>query len=235
MKAEIRKSKGGPNRVRIYNPERAAPGELTDKEKEIVRAARDGVQQERVAYSLKHYEYFAPFQYPNCRCELGRVGTGTGPHPEGMELDIPPFGAVTIEETEPIIAVDVLGSPCTAPGTVLLYGEPLEWRFGRAGVRYKVNNLWGEHLYGWGVSHHWDTGSRHAGMVSAHFEIPDCSKITVMGYGQLDLHVGPPGEGISPEDQFEEIIQTATGERWMNDAHFNIYAVRVGVRVREAP
>ena len=192
MSVEFKDSKPTPSRVRIHNPSRPGPGQLTDLENEIVRMGREGTPQKRKAYSLKYYEYTAPFNYPNCRAELGRKGSGTGPHPEGVELDIPPFGAVTIEEDAPIISVDVIGSPCIAPGTVLLYGQPLEWRFGRAGVRYKVKNLWGEHLYGWGASHHWDTGSRHAGMVSAHFESPDCSKITVMGYGQLDIHESFP-------------------------------------------
>lgn len=220
-------SEKGPTRVLVHNPGRPALGQMTEKERDIQRQVKEGTRQVRRAYSLRHYEYVAPFQYPNCRCETGRDGTGTGAHPEGMEMDVPPFAALTVEEEEPIISVDVIGTPCIPPGTVLLFGEPLEWNLARPGVRYKVNNLWGEHLYGWGDSHKFDTGNRHSGMVSAHFELPDCSKITVMGYGQLDVHVSTPGKGITAE---REVITVDTGEEWWNDAHFNLYAVRVGVR-----
>jgi len=226
----VKPSKEKPVRARVHNPDRPGLGQYTGLEREIPRMAKEGIEQKRRVYTIRYYEYQAPFQYPNTRCELGREGTGTGPHPEGVEMDIPPFGAVTIEEEEPIIAVDVIGSPCIPPGTVLLYGEPLEWKLARPGVRYKVNNLWGEHLYGWGDSDKFDTGNRHSGMVSAHFEIPDSSKITVMGYGQLDVHVSMPGKGIGAA---QEVIKAGTGEEWWNDAHFNIYMIRVGVRVEE--
>jgi len=218
----------GPTRTRIHNPERPVLGQMTPQERDVQRIARDGVEQTRRVYTLRHYEYKAPFNYPNCRMEIGREGTGTGPHPEGVEMDIPPFSALTVDEQEPIIAVDVIGSPCIPPGTVLLYGEPHTWDLARPGVRYKVNNLWGEHLYGWGKSVEFDTGNRHSGMVSAHFEIPDCSKITIMAYGQLDVHVSMPGKGPAPAN---EQLTTGTGEEWWNDAHFNIYAVRIAVRI----
>lgn len=219
-----------PTRVRIHNPERPGLRQMTDKEREIQRIAREGTTQERLAYTLKYYEYNAPFEYPNCHCEIGRKGTGTGAHPEGMELDIPPFSAVTIEERQPIVGVDVIGSPCIPPGTVLLYGEPVEWKFARPGVQYKVNNLWGEHLYGWGDSERFDTGNRHSGLVSAHFDIPDCTKITVTGYGQLDVHVSTAGNAPGVP---LEIHKADTGEEWWNDAHFNLYAIRVAIRVVE--
>ena len=225
----VKPSKGSPARVQVRNPDRVT-GQMTDLERDIQRIAREDIQQSRRVYSVKHYEYQAPFSYPNVRCELGREGTGTGPHPEGMEMDIPPFGAVTIEEEDPIIAVDVIGSPCIPPGTVLLFGEPLEWKYARTGIRYKVNNLWGEHLFGWGASDAFDEGNRHSGLVSAHFEIPDCDKITIMGYGQLDVHVSPPGKGMK---QAQEMLKTKTGEEWWNDAHFNIHTIRVTVRVEE--
>jgi hypothetical protein len=228
MPAPQTSAESGPQRVRVHNPERPQPGEMTAKEREIQSLAAAGTPQQRTVYDLRHYEYRAPFNYANCSCETGRDGTGTGAHPEGMEMDIPPFAALTIEESEPIISVDVIGSPCIPPGTVLLYGEPREWNLARPGVRYKVNNLWGEHLYGWGDSPKFDTGNRHSGLVSAHFEIPDCTKITLMGYGQLDVHVSMPGKGITAAN---EVIQTPTGEEWWNDAHFNLYAVRVAVRV----
>ena len=163
-------------------------------------------------------------------CELGREGTGTGPHPDGMELDIPPFGAVTVEESDPIIGVTVIGSPCIPPGTLLVYGEPLEWKYGRSGVKYKKTDLWGEHLYRWGATPEFEEGNRHAGLCSAHFDLPDCSKVTIMGYGQLDVHQSmlrqQPGRG----QQWEELYEHPS-EDWWNDAHFNVRTVRITVRV----
>ena len=226
----LKPSKEKPTRVRVRNPHREALGERTELEDIVRTRAREGTPQTRRVYAVRHYEYEAPFQYPNVRCELGRYGTGTGPHPDGQELDIPPFGSVTVEEEAPIIAVDVIGSPCIPPGTVLLFGEPLEWRYARTGIRYKVNNLWGEHLYGWGASERFDEGNRHSGFVSAHFEIPDCSKITLMGYGELNVHVSGPG--MAPKNALE-VQKAATGEEWWNDAHFNIHTIRVAVRVEE--
>ena len=220
----LKPSKGKPTRVLVRNPERVT-GKMTELEREIIHVAQENIPQERVAYSVRHYEYEAPFNYPNVNCELGREGTGTGPHPEGMELDIPPFGAVTVEEQEPIIGVTVIGSPCIPPGTVLVFGEPLEWRFARTGVKFKRTGLWGEHICGWGASDCFDEGNRHAGLVSAHFDIPDCLKITVMGYGQLDVHVNP--EGKSPDTPLD------VHGTWMNDAHFNLRNIRVAVRVME--
>jgi len=127
---------GTPTRVLVRNPERGKPGELTEVESKIPAIATAGTPQKRVAYTTLSYEYEAPFHYENVNCELGREGTGTGPHPDGMELDIPPFGAITVEEAEPIIGVTVIGSPCIPPGTVLVYGEPHEWSYGRSGVKF---------------------------------------------------------------------------------------------------
>ena len=227
---KLKLSKKDPTLVQVRNPNRKATDQMTELEDIIRTRAREGTPQVRRIYKEKRYEYEAPFQYPNVRCDLGREGTGTGPHPDGMELDIPPFGSVTIEEEEPIIAVDVIGSPCIPPGTVLLAGEPLEWKYPRTGVRYKVNNLWGEHLYGWGASDRFDEGNRHSGLVSAHFEIPDCRKVTVMGYGQLDVHVS--GMGKAPKHHLE-VLHAENGEEWWNDAHFNINTIRVTVRVED--
>jgi len=230
--APLRPSKNRPTRVLVRNPERKEPGKLTEKETEIQKLAAENTPQKRIVYTVRHYEYEAPFNYENVNCELGRVGTGTGPHPDGMELDIPPFGAVTIEETEPIIGVTVIGSPCIPPGTVLVYGEPLEWKYGRSGVKFKQENIWGEHLYRWGASPEFEEGNRHAGLASAHFEIPDCRKVTIMGYGQLDVHVSSPkwtpGKGTQTLEQYE-----TPAEDWWNDAHFNIRTVRITVRVTE--
>jgi len=198
---------------------------MTDTEREVLRLAKQGVSQKRQVHSVRRYEYEAPFNYPNVHCELGREGTGTGPHPDGMELDVPPFGAVTVEEQEPIIGVVVIGSPCIPPGTVLLFGEPLQWKYARTGVRFKQTNLWGEHLYGWGASDRFDEGNRHCGLVSARFDIPDCRKVTIMAYGQLDVHVSMPGR--APNVPMER-----RGD-WWSDAHFNIRTIRVTVRVTE--
>jgi len=216
-------SDGKPTRVRVLNPHREGEA-LTEKELEAQTMASEGIEQHRLVYSVRHYEYEAPFNYPNVNCEYGREGTGTGPHPDGVELDVPPFGAVTVEEQEPIIGVTVIGSPCTPPGTVYVWGEPVEWKYGRTGVKFKRTDLWGEHLYGWQAGTPLDEGNRHAGLCSAHFDIPDCSKVTIMGAGQLDVVVGP---GDGPQVPLENL------NGWWNDAHFNLRVVRVTVRVRD--
>ncbi len=218
----IKSSREYPSRVRVHNPERKEGEGLTELERQAQIMGVEGTAQERIAYSVGYYEYEAPFNYPNVRVDYGREGTGTGPHPDGVELDIPPFGAITIEEEEPIIAVAVIGSPCTPPGTIYVWGEPVEWKYGRTGVKFKQTNLWGEHLYQWTPNSAFDEGSRHAGLCSAYFEIPDCSKVTIMGAGQLDVTVGP-GEG--PDVPLEN------REGWWNDAHFNIRTVRITVRL----
>ena len=226
--APLKPDKGKPTRVVVRNPERTTPGELTAKEDEIREIAKAGTPQKRLVYSMRHYEYEAPFQYDNVNCEL--YGTGTDPHPDGMEIDIPPFGAITIEEDEPIIGVTVIGSPCIPPGTVLVFGEPLEWKYGRSGVKFKQNNLWGEHLYRWGAHPEFEEGNRHAGMASAHFDIPDCSKVTVMGYGQLDVHASLPEWTPGKGQQTLEVYERGS-ENWWNDAHYNVRTVRIAVRV----
>ena len=224
----LKPSKDTPTRVKVHNPERLSqegPLKTVGLEREIQRISRENIPQTRITYGVRSYEYQAPFHYPNVNCELGREGTGTGAHPEGMELDIPPFGAVTIEEKEPIIGVTVMGSFCIAPGTILVFGEPLEWKYARAGVKYKQTNLWGEHLYGWGANDRHSEGNRHTGLLSANFDIVDCSKVTIMGYGPIDVHVSFPGK--SPGTAGE------TMNDWWNDAHFNILGVRVTVRLPE--
>ncbi|MEA3403611.1 MAG: hypothetical protein U9R79_20375 [Armatimonadota bacterium] len=216
-------SDGKPTRVRVLNPHREGD-ELTEKELEARTMAEEGVEQQRLVYSVRRYEYEAPFNYPNVNCEYGREGTGTGPHPDGVELDVPPFGAVTVEEQEPIIGVTVIGSPCTPPGTVYVFGEPVEWKYGRSGVKFKRTGLWGEHIYGWKPGTPLDEGNRHAGLCSAHFDIPDCRKVTIMGAGQLDVVIGP---GAGPNVPLENL------DGWWNDPHFNIRVVRIAVRVAE--
>ena len=225
---EFHPCKESPTRARVHNPERVDGKDLdglTTIERERVQMAKDNTPQKRLSYSIKRYEYDAPFNYPNVNCELGRVKAGTGAHPDGMELDIPPFGAVTIEEDEPIIAVTVIGSPCIEPGTVLLFGEPLEYKDGRTGVRYKVKDLYGEHLYGWGANERFNEGHRNCGLTTAQFEIPACRKVTIMGYSQLDLQISYPGHGPAGALGYQD--------GWGNDAHYNIRTVRVMTRVSE--
>ena len=62
---------------------------------------------------------------PALRLELGRPDTGVEFNPDGAELDIYPYGAITIEETEPIVAVTVIGSGCSSPSYVIIEAEPL--------------------------------------------------------------------------------------------------------------
>lgn len=113
---------------------------------------------------------------------------------------------------------------------MLLYGEVCSWNLARPGIRHKASNLWAEHLCGWGDRPKLDTGNRHSRLVSAHFEIPDCTKVTTMGYGQPEVHVSISGKGIKAE---EKMLPTATGEEWWNDPHFNLSAVRIDVLVLE--
>ena len=72
----IKPSKEKPTRVKVHNPERL---EQTGKlktvglERDIQRIARENSTQERLVYTIKQYEYMAPFNYPNVNCELGRA------------------------------------------------------------------------------------------------------------------------------------------------------------------
>lgn len=193
------------SRARFKNPERdpSLPpwDSLTEAEREVVRLAETGEQQVRAAYMPVVHEYWAPFNYPNIRVELGRgvrKGVATEPYTgaefntDGVELDVPPYGAITIVEEEPIVAVTVIGSACVPPGYVLLQAEPLAWKYPRTGVKMKIGDLWGQHvrgeLWGKGVDESW----RDAGLSSAHFELPESKKVTIMAgsehdIGQLDV------------------------------------------------
>ena len=104
---------------------------------------------------------------------------------DGMELDIPPFGAITIEEEQPIVAVTVIGSACNSPGFVILIGEPTVWQYPRTGVKMMVENLWGQHVLG-GLFHgepalDEEMCGLHTGLSSASFNTPECRKVTLMG------------------------------------------------------
>jgi len=178
-------------RATVVNPKRE-PGKFTDEEMEIVNIARENKQQVRKAFRTKTYEYHAPFNYPNIKVELGRESSGAEVNMDGVELDIPPFGAITIEEDEPIISVTVIGSACVPPGYVILHAEPSEWKYPRTGVKMKVDNLWGQHILGTTWFKGVDEGDRHAGLSCAHFEIPESKRVTIMGGSQADVEVIGP-------------------------------------------
>ena len=90
-------------------------------------------------------------------------------------------------EDEPIVAVTVIGSACVAPGFVLIQAEPVEWKFPRTGVKMKVDGLWGEHIriepWKRGVHEGWS----YAGLSSAHFELPESKKVTIMAGSSMDI------------------------------------------------
>ena len=175
-------------RARFTNPARE-PGKRTDLECEVTRLAESGEPQTVKAFTTVTYEYWAPFNYPNIRVELGRVDPRTGAefNTDGVELDKPPHGAITIVEKEPIVEVTVIGSACVPPGFVLLVAEPLEWKYPRTGVKMKIDNLWGQHIVGniWklGVTEGW----QEAGLSCADFHLPESSKVTIMSGSQMDV------------------------------------------------
>ncbi len=115
-------------RARFTNPARQEPGQwttdaltpltrLTDAEQEVVRIAESGETQVVEAFTLVTYQYWAPFNYPNIKVELGRVDPYVGAeyNTDGVELDVPSFGAITIVGKEPIVGVTVIGSACAPP------------------------------------------------------------------------------------------------------------------------
>lgn len=163
-----------------YNPARR-PGQFTDQELVVRRMAREGTPQAREVCRTRTYTYWAPFNYPNVQVELGRPGTGTEFNPDGAEIDIYPYGSITVEEEEPILAVTVIGSGCSTGGYVVLEAEPLEWQYPRTAVRMRRDNLWGMHVRGdaWsaGVKEDWND----AGLSSARFDIPESRKVIVGG------------------------------------------------------
>ena len=116
------------------NPDRE-PGKFTELEQEVTRLAKQDAPQKREVWREKTYTYWAPFNYPNVRVELGRPGTGVEFNPDGAELDVYPYGAIIIEEEEPIVSVVAIGSGCSTQAHVMLEGEPLEWKYPRTAVR----------------------------------------------------------------------------------------------------
>jgi hypothetical protein len=224
-------------RARLSNPHREGL-EFTEVEREVTRLAREGVRQERKAFELVHYQYDAPFFYQNVRVELGRPWenatnqavedlpeeqwgiitpylrsgyVGAEFNPDGVELDIPPYGSITFIEDDPIVEVTVIGSACVPPGYVLLFGEPVEWKYPRSGVKMRIDGLWGEHMriepFRKGITDSY----RDAGMSHALFRIPPCRKITIMAGSQCTLD--------APD--FENM---------RHDAHYCVRHIYVGVQ-----
>ena len=201
-------------RAAVKNPWREGhQGQFSELEQEVIRLATSGERQERLAYVPVVYEYWAPFNYENVHVELGRVDPYVGAefNEDGVELDVPPYGAITLVEEEPIVGITVIGSACCPPGFIIVHAEPVEWKYPRSGVKMRINNLWGEHLrlepWNAGI----DEGYRDAGMSCAVFELPDSKKVTIMAGSQMDI------------DQLD--IQNVR-----HDAHYDIRLVRVTVR-----
>ena len=204
------------------NPNRE-PGKMMPDELEVVRIHENKEQQKVNRYVTEIHEYWAPFNYPSVVVELGREGSGAEFNDDGVELDIPPFGAITITEQEPIVNVTVIGSACVAPGYVILHAEPLEWKYPRTGVKMKVENLWGEHIL-WDL---WSKGIdewfREAGMSSAHFEIPPSRKVTIMAGSTPDVDWNPDPV------KHPQNPKVSIGNFW-NDPHYCVRIIRVGIR-----
>ena len=161
------------------NPDRVM-GEFTDAELEVKKLEKDNTPQKREVSRVKTYTYWAPFNYENVTVELGRPDTGVEFNIDGAELDIYPYGAITIEEEEPIVAVSVIGSGCSSNAQVWLEAEPVEWKYPRTGVRMMKRDLWGMHIRydGWRST---DESWNDAGLSSARFDLPDSKKVIVGG------------------------------------------------------
>jgi hypothetical protein len=173
---------------RIPNNPARVLGEFTEEEREVHRNLANKGPQERGVSRVCTYTYCAPFDYPNVTVELGREATGVEYNNDGVELDIPPYGAITIAEEEPIVGVSVIGSGCSYHGYVLLEAEPLVWKYPRTGIRMKAMDLYGTHVRG----DVWEfTGEKwnDAGLSSARFDIPESRKVIIMG-GSLGADPG---------------------------------------------
>jgi len=164
------------------NPARVM-GEFTEAEKEVDNLAKNKTPQKREVSRVKTYTYWAPFNYENVTVELGRPGTGVEFNIDGAELDIYPYGAIIINEQEPIVAVSVIGSGCSSSGQIWLEAEPVEWKYPRTGVRMMKRDLWGIHIRydAWRST---DESWNDAGLSCARFELPDSKKIIVGGSSQ---------------------------------------------------
>jgi len=214
------------NRAIARNPDRE-PGQMSDLEREVMRIYLNKEPQKTEVFTTKVKQYWAPFNYPNFTVELGRPGSGAEVNTEGVELDVPPHGAITFTEEEPIIGVTVIGSACVPPGTVILHAEPIERKFPRTGVKMKVENLWGTHILAGPWHAGVDEGFREAGLSYAHFEIPESKKVTIMAHAGFDVDINPPDK---PELLHRSPV--ARGVFW-TDPHYTIRCIRVTVKVKE--
>jgi len=177
-------------RVVFKNPVREQMKDyFTEAELEVPRLAENGTPQQVVEYTPVVHEYWAPFNYPNFCVELGRTDPYVGAefNEDGVELDVPPYGAITFVEEDPIVGVEVIGSACVPPGYVQIFAEPVEWKFPRTGIKMKVDNLWGDHLRLELIQHGINEGWRSAGLSSARFSLPQCKKVTLMSGSQHDI------------------------------------------------
>ncbi len=177
-------------RAVVKNPVRGQAAEYyTEQERQVKKMAAEGTPQQVNEYIPVVKEYWAPFNYPNFCVELGRTDPYVGAefNNDGVELDVPPYGAITFTEDEPIVGVEVIGSACVPPGYVEVFAEPVEWKFPRTGVKMKVGGLWGEHLRWNLVKAGIDEGWRTAGLSSAHFSLPESKKVTIMAGSSHDI------------------------------------------------
>jgi len=212
-------------RARVRNPARE-PGKirLMPGEDEVTPLHKSRTPQVRTRFVPVTYEYWAPFNYPNVLVELGREGQyGPEYNWDGVELDFPPWGAITVEEESPIVSVAVIGSACQTPGFVILHGEPVEWKYPRTAVKMKVENLWGEHVRGWQWLNGVDEGANHAGLSCAHFELPDCTKVTIMGGGAQEVCGALMTGGGHQADRWDDRYATP-------DGHYCVRLIRVTVK-----
>lgn len=163
-----------------HNPKREL-GKRTEEELEVTIWAKNKTPQTREVSRTETYTYWAPFNYPNVKVELGRPGTGVEFNSDGVEIDIYPYGAIVIEEKEPIVAVTVIGSGCSSDAYVILEAEPIVWKYPRTAVRMIRRDLWGMHVRGdaWhlGIKEDWND----AGLSSARFDIPESRRVIIGG------------------------------------------------------
>lgn len=175
-------------RARLENPFREGVNKFTGAEREPLDPVLNaGGFQERKEFTFVTYEYCAPFRYENFNVELGDESKGAEYNRDGVELDVPPYGAITFVEREPIIAVSVIGSTCCEPGTVYLNCEPCEWKYPRSGLKFRRDGLWGEHTRAYAVQAGITEQYKKCGLFSADFNIPDSYKITIFGHGGFDM------------------------------------------------
>ena len=113
-------------RARAKNPVRDVEGwqdqenrGKTRIDREVVELHESNTPQTVIEYSPAVREHWAPFDYDNFRVELGRTDPYVGADfdTDGVELDVPPYGAITVLGDEPIVGVDVIGSAVCRQGT----------------------------------------------------------------------------------------------------------------------